>query len=63
MQGLINGIFIIGAACVILGTIVWASASVENGDSDYAVGWLWGLVTAFCVWALWHGFSTGLFWQ
>ena len=63
MQKLINWIFIIGAFCVIVGTIVWAVASSDNGDSDYAVGWFWGIVTVFCVWALWHGFSTGVFWK
>jgi len=63
MQKLINWIFVIGAVCVIIGTIVWASESAKNGNSDYGFGWFWGIVTAFCIWALWHGFATGVFWQ
>lgn len=62
MQKLINGIFIVAAVCIIFGTIAYAEKSSKEGD-NYITGWLWGIITAFCVWALWHGFSTGLFWM
>jgi hypothetical protein len=51
MQSIINFIFVFAAVCIIVGSLWFAGKSGEDG-SDYGVGWLWGLISGLCIWAL-----------
>ena len=59
MQQLINTIFLIAAVCVVIGSTANAIKSI--GNSDYGTGWVWGIISAFCVWAVIEGLARGLF--
>ena len=61
MQTMVNFIFVFAALFIIAGSFGLAGESSKKGG-DYCVGWIWGLLSGLCIWALWHGFSTGLFW-
>lgn len=61
MQRLINVIFFVAAVCVVIGSAMYAIKSLDEGG-DYGTGWLWGVISAFCVWAVIEGIARGLFW-
>lgn len=60
MQKMINVIFLIATVLIILGSAIFAFLSLDS-DSDYGIGWFWGVVSGLCLWAVYHGFSSGIF--
>lgn len=61
MKTMINFIFVFAALCIIVVSFSFAGKSAKEGG-DYCTGWIWGVISGLCVWALWNGFATGVFW-